>query len=109
MNPWTVKNELDMFVKRYSYEDRVRFPGDSTEYPGGLSFTHDMGVANTSQDPIILRMSCFGLHGCFSHMTHEQLVNWVLCAATYAEQTGDQLWLEQNYSYSRTMSAKHVE
>ena len=29
-------------------------------------------------------------------MTHEQLVNWVLCAATYAEQTGDQLWLEQN-------------
>ncbi len=25
MNPWTVRNELDMFVKRYSYEDTVRF------------------------------------------------------------------------------------
>ena len=26
LNPWTVKNELDMFVKRYSYEDRVAIP-----------------------------------------------------------------------------------
>ena len=96
LNPWTVKNELDMFVKRYSYEDRVRFPGDSTEYPGGLSFTHDMGVANTLSRPNYSSYELYGLHGCFSHMTHEQLVNWVLCAATYAEQTGDQLWLKQN-------------
>ena len=95
LNPWTVKNELDMFVKRYSYEDRVRFPGDSTEYPGGLSFTHDMGVANTLSRPNYSSYELYGLHGCL-HMTHEQLVNWVLCAATYAEQTGDQLWLEQN-------------
>ncbi|OIJ13877.1 beta-xylosidase [Anaerobacillus arseniciselenatis] len=96
MNPWTVKNELDMFVKRFSYEDKVRFPNDETEYPGGISFTHDMGVANTISRPQYSSYELYGLDGCFSHMTHEQLVNWVLCAAVYVEQTEDQKWLEEN-------------
>ncbi|MCD1261691.1 glycoside hydrolase family 52 protein [Paenibacillus athensensis] len=94
MNPWTVKNELELFAERYSYEDRVRFPGDETEYPGGISFTHDMGVANIFSRPQYSSYELYGLTGCFSHMTHEQLVNWILCAATYAEQTGDREWLE---------------
>lgn len=96
MNPWTVKNELDMFVKRFSYEDTVRFPGDDTEYPGGISFTHDMGVANTLSRPEYSSYELYGLDGCFSHMTHEQLVNWILTAAVYAAQTGDQEWLNDN-------------
>lgn len=93
MNPWTVKNELDMFVERYSYRDQVRFPGDSTEYPGGISFTHDMGVANIISRPHYSSYEKYGIEGCFSHMTHEQLTNWVLCAAVYASQTGDREWL----------------
>ncbi|MCV9886395.1 glycoside hydrolase family 52 protein [Metabacillus halosaccharovorans] len=96
MNPWTVKNELDMFVKRFSYEDNVRFPNDETEYPGGISFTHDMGVANTISRPHFSSYELYGLDGCFSHMTHEQLVNWILCAAVYVEQTKDSKWLEEN-------------
>ncbi|MDQ8736494.1 glycoside hydrolase family 52 protein [Paenibacillus sp. LHD-38] len=96
MNPWTVKNELDMFVKRFSYEDRVRFPGDETEYPGGISFTHDMGMGNTVSRPHYSSYELYGLSGCFSHMTYEQLVNWVLCASVYVEQTGDRQWLEAN-------------
>jgi xylan 1,4-beta-xylosidase len=96
MNPWTVRNELDLFVKRYSYEDTVRFPGDTTEYPGGLSFTHDMGVANTLSRPHYSSYELYGIDGCFSHMTHEQLVNWILCAAVYVEQTGDREWLSSN-------------
>ncbi|WP_141500465.1 glycoside hydrolase family 52 protein [Paenibacillus luteus] len=96
MNPWTVKNELDMFVKRFSYEDTVRKPGDSTEYPGGLSFTHDMGVANAVSRQSYSSYELYGLDGCFSHMTHEQLVNWVLCAAAYYEKTADQEWLAAN-------------
>ncbi|PPA70230.1 glycoside hydrolase family 52 protein [Jeotgalibacillus proteolyticus] len=96
MNPWTVKNELDLFVSRYSYEDEVRFPGEEKVYPGGLSFTHDMGVANTFSRPGYSSYELYGLDGCFSHMTHEQLVNWVLCAAVYVEQTGDQAWLDEN-------------
>ncbi|HZH60741.1 MAG TPA: glycoside hydrolase family 52 protein [Metabacillus sp.] len=96
MNPWTVKNELDMFVKRFSYEDKVRFPNDETEYPGGISFTHDMGVANTISRPQFSSYELYGLDGCFSHMTHEQLVNWILCATVYVEQTKDTDWLQEN-------------
>lgn len=96
MNPWTVKNVLDMFVKRYSYEDTVCFPGDNTKYPGGISFTHDMGVANTFSRPHFSSYEMYGLDGCFSHMTHEQLVNWVLCATVYVECTGDKKWLQAN-------------
>ncbi|WP_058302295.1 glycoside hydrolase family 52 protein [Gorillibacterium timonense] len=96
LNPWTVRNELDRFSARYKYEDRVRFPGEEKEYPGGISFTHDMGVANTFSRPGFSSYELYGLDGCFSHMTHEQLVNWVLCAAVYTEQTGDRQWLAGN-------------
>jgi len=96
MNPWTVRNVLDLFASRYSYRDTVRFPGEEREYPGGVSFTHDMGVGNVFSRPGYSSYEMFGIDGCFSHMTHEQLVNWVLCAAVYAEQTGDADWLSRN-------------
>ncbi len=67
-----------------------------TEYPGGISFTHDMGVANTLSRPEYSSYELYGLDGCFSHMTHEQLVNWILTAAVYVAQTGDQEWLNDN-------------
>jgi xylan 1,4-beta-xylosidase len=95
MNPWTVKNVLDLYVERYSYYDRVRFPGEEKEYPGGISFTHDMGVANTFSRPHYSAYELYGIDGCFSHMTHEQLVNWVLCAAVYIEQTKDWAWRQE--------------
>ncbi|MFC4597728.1 glycoside hydrolase family 52 protein [Cohnella hongkongensis] len=94
MNPWTVRNVLDQFVDRYSYEDSVRFPGESELYPGGISFTHDMGVGNVFSRPSYSSYEMYGIDGCFSHMTHEQLVNWILCAAVYDERSGDPDWLE---------------
>ncbi|MBS1705941.1 MAG: beta-xylosidase [Armatimonadetes bacterium] len=93
MNPWTVKNVLDQFVDRYSYQDEVRFPGDATLRPGGLTFTHDMGVANHFSPE---GRSCYeqaGLKGVFSYMSAEELVNWTLCACVYVSHTGDQTWL----------------
>lgn len=96
MNPWTVKNELDLFVNRYSYEDTVSLPGDDAVYPGGISFTHDMGVANSFSRPGYSSYELHAIKDCFSHMTHEQLVNWVLCASVYVEQTGDKEWLDRN-------------
>lgn len=95
-NPWTVKNELDMFVKRYSYTDKVHFPGEENIYPGGISFTHDMGKNNHISRPQYSTYELFGLNGCFSHMTHEQLVNWVLCAAVYVKKSDDSNWLAEN-------------
>jgi len=95
-NPWTVKNELDMFVKRYSYTDKVHFPGEDNIYPGGISFTHDMGKNNHISRPQYSTYELFGLEGCFSHMTHEQLVNWILCAAVYIKKSDDSNWLAEN-------------
>ena len=94
MNPWTVRNVLDMYVERYSYADQVFFPGEGELHPGGWSFTHDMGVANTLSRPGHSAYERPGLTGCFSHMTHEQLVNWVCCASVYVEATQDDKWLE---------------
>jgi xylan 1,4-beta-xylosidase len=96
-NPWAVRNQLDWFADRYSYEDRVRFPGDKTEYPGGLSFTHDMGTTNVWSRPGHSSYEKQGLTGCFSHMTHEQLVNWLCCATVYVEQSGDEEWLHARW------------
>ena len=95
MNPWTVKNELDLFTDRYSYTDKVHFPGKENIHPGGISFTHDMGVRNHFTAPKYSSYELAGLDGCFSHMTHEQLVNWVLCAAVYVGGTNDEKWLKK--------------
>ncbi|NJK93173.1 MAG: hypothetical protein HC904_15950 [Blastochloris sp.] len=100
LNPWTVRNELDWFVKRYSYVDKVRFPGQSKEFPGGISFTHDMGIGNVISRPHWSSYEKQGLHGCFSHMTHEELVNWILCALLYVHRSGDKLWLKKIFPSS---------
>jgi len=94
-NPWVVRNQLDWFCRRYQYTDRVRLPGDPTEYPGGISFTHDMGVGNCFSRPGHSAYEKFGLHGCFSQMTHEQLVNWVCCAVSYVRRSGDTGWMKR--------------
>jgi hypothetical protein len=83
--PWAVRDALDLFVDRYSYRDQL-----------GLSFTHDMGVNNFFTPPGHSSYECDNIEGCFSHMTMEQLLNWVLCAVTYAEHTGDRAWLRAN-------------
>jgi hypothetical protein len=95
MNPWTVRNELDLFTSRYSYTDTLHLPGGENEHPGGISFTHDMGVKNHFTDPGLSSYELAGLTGCFSHMTHEQLVNWILCSAVYAKGSGDEAWLKR--------------
>jgi hypothetical protein len=91
-NPWVVRNQLDWFTRRFSYTDQVRLPGDEREYPGGLSFTHDMGIGNCLSRPGYSSYEKHGISGCFSHMTHEQLVNWVLCATSYVAKTRDYRW-----------------
>lgn len=95
LNPWTVRNVLDLFVDRYSYTDKVHAPCGENVYPGGISFAHDMGQRNHFSPAGRSSYELTGLKGCFSHMTHEQLVNWVLCAAVYVHQTQDRRWLNK--------------
>ncbi len=92
-HPWTIKNTLDLFVARYAYTDRLKV-GDRT-VPGGVAFTHDMGVMNQFTPAGHSSYECDDLHGCFSHMTMEQLLNWVLTAVCYADKTPDYRWLKR--------------
>ncbi|HEY0944082.1 MAG TPA: glycoside hydrolase family 52 protein [Opitutaceae bacterium] len=95
-HPWAVRNTLDLFVERYAYLDEVRTP-EGTRAPGGVSFTHDMGIMNHFTPAGRSSYECDNLSGCFSHMTMEQLLNWVLTAVTYAWRTEDWDWLGRNH------------
>lgn len=90
--PWAARDALDLFAKRYAYTDRLKLP-DGKLVPGGISFTHDMGVLHNFTPKERSSYECDGLTGCFSHMTMEQLLNWVIAAVTYAEKSGDARWL----------------
>lgn len=94
-HPWAVRDTLDLFASRYSYTDQIKDQAGRL-YPGGISFTHDMGVMNHFTPPGRSSYECDGLGGCFSHMTMEQLLNWVICAVVYAEKTGDGAWLRRH-------------
>ena len=97
-NPWVVKNLLDNFLRHYSYIDEVKEGrgDDSCRSPGGISFTHDMGVHNNFSPPGTSSYELKNLTGCFSYMTAEQLCNWSLLAATYVLKTGDLHWARLN-------------
>ncbi|MDQ0253173.1 hypothetical protein J2S74_000545 [Evansella vedderi] len=95
-NPWTVKNELELFIDRYSYVDEVRFPKEEKLYPGGISFTHDMGVSNVFSRPGHSAYEVAGIEGCFSYMTHEELINWLCCMTVYVEQTKDMEFVQKH-------------
>jgi len=83
LHPWTVRNELDVFLKYYSYVDQIHYPGASQLLPGGLGFTHDMGSG--------LKMNAGQSYG--GIMTQEELQNWILTAGLYWKNTGDRQWL----------------
>ena len=97
-NPWTLRNVLDHFAERYAYVDEVFAPeAPDRMFPGGLSFTHDMGVANQFSPPGYSSYECSGLDRiCFSYMTCEQLTNWILCAGVYVTHTGDEAFLQRH-------------
>ncbi|SKA74220.1 Glycosyl hydrolase family 52 [Clostridium sp. USBA 49] len=84
-HPWTIANVLDLFVERYSYYDQA-----------GLAFTHDMGVANGFSPKGYSSYELPNLNGCFSYMTHEQLLNWTLTAGVYALKLNDKEWVAKN-------------
>ena len=96
-SPWTVKNVLESFVQHYSYYDSVRLPGSKTLYPGGISFTHDMGHHNNFPPQGYSSYEISGIdRKCFSYMTHEQLVNWICCTGVYVAQTNDKEFLTRH-------------
>ncbi len=92
LNPWTVRNVLDLYVERYAYDDGVRRVGKDEVLPAGLAFTHDMGVGNAFSRPGYSGYEQTHLKGCFSYMSVEELMNWVLCAGLYFSHANDMAW-----------------
>lgn len=95
MNPWTVRNVLELYLERYAYFDSVRLPDSAETYPGGLGFCHDMGVANVFAPAGHSAYELPDRSGIYSYMTCEELLNWVCCAAMYALKTCDFEWARQ--------------
>jgi xylan 1,4-beta-xylosidase len=98
LNPWTVRNVLDLYVEKYSYEEELRFWGSDSLQPGGLTFTHDMGVSNNFSPTGHSSYEQAGLTGCFSYMSSEELMNWILTAGMYHSKTRDDGWYKQHQS-----------
>jgi xylan 1,4-beta-xylosidase len=93
-HPWTVKNNLDLYLNRYSYVDSIKDIYGNT-YEGGISFTHDMGVGDMFSKEKYSSYERENISGCFSYMTSEQLLNWVLCGSCYGI-NNDNKWLVDN-------------
>ncbi len=126
-NPWTLRNLLEQFADRYSYVDRLNrpasnagglelgnirdpelvkrliLPAEETDLPGGVSFSHDMGVAGQFSPAGSSSYELAGVIGCFSFMTAEQLLNWILIAATYVLISGDEAWLVRRLPLARSL------
>ena len=90
--PWTVREELELFLRRYSYYDGVQ--GSRGRPKNCISFCHDMGVADQFTPEGYSSYELADIHGCFSYMSAEQLDNWILTAALYVNKTDDRAWLK---------------
>lgn len=84
-SPWTVKNELDFFYRQSSYRDR-----------DGLVFSHDQGVADCFTPKGTSSYELPRLTDCFSFMSYEETLNWVITSCLYAENADDGTWLAAN-------------
>ncbi len=94
--PWVVRNVLDSFVDTYSYCDQLHFPREESSHPGGISFTHDQGSFNTFSPTGYSSYEVSNQSGCYSYMTQEQLINWLVSAGLYIQHTKDLAWAEKN-------------
>jgi hypothetical protein len=84
-SPWTVRNELDFFYAQSSYRDDI-----------GLAFSHDQGVADCFTPKGTSSYELAKLTGCFSYMSYEETLNWILTACLYVKGANDAAWFARN-------------
>lgn len=84
-SPWTLRNELDLFLSRSSYVDSM-----------GIAFTHDQGVADCFTPLGSSSYELPRLSECFSFMSYEETLNWVLSACLYSSNADDGTWSAAN-------------
>jgi hypothetical protein len=82
-SPWTLRTELDFLLSQSTYHDTL-----------GIAFSHDQGVADCFTPKGHSSYELPGLLDCFSYMSYEETLNWVLSACLYAHNTQDVSWAE---------------
>jgi hypothetical protein len=102
-NPWVVRNIMDTFFEQYAYHDLVYFYGEGERlFPGGLSFTHDMGnyttYSPTGYSGYEMENATF-----YHPMTTEELLNGIYLMSGYGLSTKDKEWMT-----ARTHLAKEL-
>jgi len=80
-SPWTLRGELESFEERSAYADSL-----------GLAFAHDQGVGDCFSPRGTSAYEMPGLADCFSFMSYEETLNWVISACLYANLAGDLPW-----------------
>jgi hypothetical protein len=80
-SPWTLRNELESFAERSSYMDEF-----------GIAFAHDQGVADCFSPKGRSAYEMPGLTDCFSFMSYEETLNWVISACLYSSLAKDLPW-----------------
>lgn len=80
-SPWTLRNELESFAERSSYMDEL-----------GIAFAHDQGVDDCFSPKGRSVYEMPGLTDCFSFMSYEETLNWIISACLYASLAKDSAW-----------------
>jgi xylan 1,4-beta-xylosidase len=92
--PWALESLLDLFLERHSFKDRLKV-GEEL-HDGGISFCHDMGVRNVFAAPGTSSYEIPDKDRCFSHMTSEELCNWILLASIHGISPQGRAWARRN-------------
>ena len=106
VNPWVVRNIMDLYIERYSYYDQVSFGEEPGKlYEGGLSFTHDMGnyVTFSKAEQSDYETDRYVDGTCYFYMATEELLNGIYCICAYALYTDDKEWLEKRADILREL------
>jgi hypothetical protein len=80
-SPWTLRNELESFAERSSYVDGL-----------GIAFAHDQGVDDCFTPKGRSTYEMPSLTDCFSFMSYEETLNWVISACLYSSLAKDPGW-----------------
>lgn len=108
VNPWIVRSLMEDFLHHYSYYDRVYFQEKEGDYPGGISFCHDMGcfLHYTEAGRSAYERVNSDRNGFYFYMTTEELLNGIYCICGYVLKTQDVEWLkEQNNLLTELMDS----
>lgn len=97
-NPWIVRSLMDDFLEGYSYHDRVNFVGWEGDFPGGISFCHDMGCFFTysGKGHSAYEHENAAGQSFYLYMTTEELLNGIYGICGYVLKTGDMEWLKSH-------------